>query len=452
MKNTLSKLGCYMALVCLSVPGWGQTVKQVDTLHINLEQALQIALSENPTIKVAEQEIQRVDYSKQSAWIGLLPSVNGTVQAAMYLIPAKMSMMGMIVDQPVDYTTGLGVSLTLPLIAPGLWSSIQMTTLDMQLAVEKARASKITLRNSVINAYYNILLAQESYQTLLDGHQIAKDNYTLAKDRFDVGVAAEYDVIVAETQMQNLKPTLLQVENAIIQANTFLKVLMGVDMNTPIQVEGQLSDFEANIVSTNGIRDISLHNNSDLRQLEIQQQQLHKSLHLVRSQRLPTLGAFANYNYNGTGNKEDKTLSFGPMSMFVEKGTQWYGQGLIVGLQLSIPLTGLFTNIPREKQIAVQEKQLTLQRSYVAENIALQVRMELDNMDRAVKQAEAAKQGVALAEKGYKISTARYETGAGIMLELQSTALTLTQARLAYTQAIADYLSAKANYEKLIGE
>jgi outer membrane protein TolC len=326
-----------------------------------------------------------------------------------------------------------------------------MTTLDMQLAVEKARNSKITLRNSVVRAYYNILLAQESYQSLMDGFQIVKDNYTLAKDRFDVGVAAEYDVVTAETQMQNLKPTILQVENGIIQAKNFLKVLMGVDVAIPLKVENSFADFEAGIAATNGNRNISLLNNSDLRQLEIQQQQLHKSLHLVRSQRLPTLAAFANYNYTGTGNKET-TLNFAGMPVHVDKSAQWFGQGLIVGLQLNIPLTGLFTNIPKEKQIVVQEKQLALQRNYVAENLTLQVRRELDNMDRAVKQMDAAKQGVVLSEKGYKIASARYETGAGIMLEMQSGAQAITQARLAYSQAIADYLTAKGNYEQLIGE
>jgi outer membrane protein TolC len=447
MKRALIKTGIYMALACLPVAGWGQ-----DTLRVNLDQVLQIALSDNPTIKIAEQEIKRVDYSKQSAWMGLLPTVTGTAQLAQYLLPGEMSMAGMVLPIPTDYTAVIGANLTLPLVAPGLWRSIQMTTLDMQLANEKAHASKINLRNEVTKAYYNILLVQESYQSLMEGYDIAKDNYTLAKNRFDVGMAAEYDAITAETQMQNLKPTLLQVENAITQAKTYLKVLMGVDMAVPLEVEGGFSDFETGIIATSGNRDISLHNNSELRQLEIQQKQLHKSLQLVRSQRLPTLGAFVNYGYNATGVSEDKTLVFMGTPMLVEKSFQWLTQGLMIGLQLNIPITGIFTNTPREKQIAVQGRQLELQRSYTAENLSLSVRRELDNMDKAVKQMDAAKHGLTLAEKGYKISTARYETGAGIMLELQSAAQALTQARLAYAQAIADYLTAKANYEKLIGE
>ena len=450
MKNRLIKSGIFLALACIPLTGWGQSAK--DTLRVSLEQALQIALSDNPMIKIAEQEIKRVDYSKQSAWINLLPSVNGTAQVARYLRPGEMSMAGMVLPIPTDYTVSVGASLSLPLIAPGLWSSIQMTTLDMQLANEKAHASKINLRNEVTKAYYNTLLVQESYQWLLNGYQLLKDNYDLAKNRFAVGMAAEYDVVTAETQLQNQKPTLLQVENAIVQAKTFLKVLMGVDVAIPLKVEGSFADFEAAIAATDGNREISLSNNSDLRQLEIQQKQLHKSLHLVRSQRLPTLGAFLNYGYNATGVAEDKTLIFMGSPVPVAKGFQWLTQGLIVGLQLNVPITGIFMNIPREKQIAVQERQLDLTRNYLIDNLSLKVRMELDNMDRAVKQMEAAKQGVTLAKKGYKISTARYESGAGIILEVQNSLLQLSQATLAYMQAVADYLIAKANYEQLIGQ
>jgi outer membrane protein TolC len=73
-------------------------------------------------------------------------------------------------------------------------------------------------------------------------------------------------------------------------------------------------------------------------------------------------------------------------------------------------------------------------------------------MDKAVKQVEAAKKAATLAQKAYDISAKRYETGMGIMIELQNAALAVTQSRLSYQQAISDYLTAKADYEKIIGQ
>jgi len=446
----IAKIKYFVVFACIPYFGGAQPKGQ-DTLRVSLNQALEIALSDNPTIKIADKEIQRVDYSKKNAWLGLLPSLSGTAQMGKYIVPAAMSMMGQVIDSPTDFTASLGVSLSLPLFAPALWHSIQMTTLDMQLATEKAYASKITLRNDVTKAYYNLLLAQDSYRSLQEGYNTAKENYEQAKRRFELGLAAEYDYISAEVQLNNLLPSLLQVENGIAQAKMYLKVLMGVNSAVPLAVEGSLADFEAGVAQAAASRRVSLLQNTDLRQLDIQLQVLNKSVHLQRTQRMPVLAAFGSYNYSGTGNKETN-INFGQLPIAVPKSTEWYGQGLILGLQLNVPIFNGSSNIIKEKQIKLQGVELELQRDYLQSSLTLQAHTAIDNMNKSAKQMESAKKGVDLATKGYTISTKRYETGAGTMLELQSAALALTQARLSYHQAIADYLTAKADYEKIIGE
>jgi outer membrane protein TolC len=450
----LTIAGWLVVLACLPCTGWGQAAQVKDTLHIDLQQALDIALSDNPTILIANKEIERVDYSKKSAWYGLLPSLSGSAQYTRNVQLQTMALAGTSMKVGQDNIVNLGLSLSLPLIVPALWHSIQLTTLEMQMAAEKARASKITLRNDVTKAYYSILLAQDSYKSLQDGYDVARQNYEQAKKRFELGLAAEYDYISAEVQMNNLLPTLLQIETGIAQAKMYLKVLMGIEMAVPIAVEGTLQNFEADIFGLNGERNISLDNNTDLQQVEIQQRQLQKQLHLQRTQRLPSLVGFGSFQYQGMGDDDDKMgASFtNPSETYiVPGGLNWYDPSFAVGLQLNIPLTGIFTDAVKEKQIKIQSRELALQRDYLESSLNVQARTALDNMDKAVKQMDAAKKGVTLSEKGYNISTKRYETGAGTMLELQSAALALTQSRLSYHQAIADYLSAKADYEKIVG-
>jgi outer membrane protein TolC len=447
MKVVLGKKMSVAAIAFLS-PWLMNAQNQTVPLEVTLAETIEIALSENPTIKIAGQEIARVDYSKKSAWYGLLPTLDGTGQYGKYLTPATMSLAGMSINLPTDFTASLGLQLGLPLVAPGLWKSIQLTELEMQMAVEKARASKITLRNDVTKAYYQILLAQDSYQVLQEGYELAKKNYDEAKKRFEVGIAAEYDYISAEVQMTNLQPNLLQVENGIAQAKMYLKVLMGVDVSVPLAVKGNLADYENELVGLNGKRDIALTNNTDLQQLDIQQLQLDKSLQLQRTQLMPTLAAFGQYTYAGNGNKAATSPFTG---QFTEANTSWFGQGLIVGLQLSVPIFHPGNNI-KLKQIKIQSNELKLQRDYVEDQLSVQARTSLDNMDKAVKQVEVAKDAVSLAQRAYDISAKRYETGMGIMIELQNAALAVTQSRLSHRQAISDFLIAKAEYEKITGE
>ena len=56
---------------------------QVDTVEaaptiITLEQALQIALSENASVKVADKEIERTGYARKGSYASLYPSVDGS--------------------------------------------------------------------------------------------------------------------------------------------------------------------------------------------------------------------------------------------------------------------------------------------------------------------------------------------------------------------------------------
>jgi len=472
MKISLSKKILWVLIVA-ATPFISKAQEATQTpLQLTLDKAIEIALSDNPIIKVAEQEIKRVDYSKKSAWYNVLPALNASGQYAKYLAPATMSLAGMIVPLPTDFSANVGLQLSLPLFVPALWQSIQMTTLDMQLAVEKAHASKITLRNDVTKAYYGILLAQDSHKTLQSGLALAEEVYQQAKKRFEVGLGSEFDAISSEVQMKNLQPSLMEVENGIEQVKMLLRMLMGLEVTQPIEVTGNLIDYEIGVEKTDAFSNLSLDANTDLRQLNIQQKQLQKALSMQRTQRMPTLVGFGSYTYAGTGTKESYPIFSMDISGMLNDAfsnvpgftpipptppqlqparTDWFSQGLLVGVQLNIPLTGIFTNTAKEKQTKIQINQLAISRDYLEESLNLQLRTAINNMDKAVKQAESAKGNEAMAQKGYDISMKRYETGMGTILELQNASLSLTQAQLARRQAIASYLNSKADLDKILG-
>jgi outer membrane protein TolC len=444
MISRLKKTGWLLLLMFLPLTGKSQTP---DTLRVNLQTALQVALSDNPMIQIAGQEIKRVDYSKKEAWQGLLPSLVASGQYAKFLLPQTMSFAGIVIELPTDFNINSSLQLSLPLFVPALWRSIQMTSLDMQLAVERAHASRNTLRNDVTKTYYGVLLAQDSHNTLQNGLALAEEVYQQAKQRFDVGIGSELDVVSAEVQMKNLYPSIMEVENGIEQVKLLLKMLMGLEITQSIKVIGNLIDYEIGIDNAR-VRNQSLETNTDLRQLEIQKQQLQTALLLQRTQRMPTLVAFGSYGYGGTGNKAGLnfiTQQYSPATK------SWFSQGMLAGVQLNVPLTGIFTNSAKENQTKIQIKQLGIQRDYLEESLNLQVRTALNNMNNAAKQAESAKNNEKLAQKGYDISMKRYETGLGIIIEVQNASLALTQAQLSRMQAIANYLNAKADFEKVIG-
>lgn len=453
MKHLKTKILALAIFLCglSAFTAQAQAAQSSDILRLTLDDVLAIALSESPTIKIADKEIQRVDYSKKSAWNNVLPSLSASGQYAHFLVPGEMAMMGQVMDAPTTYNATVGLNLSLPIFAPALWHNIKMTTLDMQLAQERAQASKIQLRNDVTVRFYDVLLAQDSYNSLLSSFSLAEEAYRQANTRFELGLGSEFDAISAEVMMMSIKPNLLLVETGIETAKMMLKILMGIDINQPLAIAGNLADYEIDMKNADYLLNNSLENNSDLRQLSIQQQQLELALRMQRTQRMPTLAGFATYGYQGMGNR-DMTISFGGMPIQVEKSNDWFNQGLIAGVQLNIPLSGILTNRSNERQTRLQIEQVDIQREVLEQSLSMQLQTAISNMNSLIKQAEVAQKNLNMAQRAYDISVKRFEVGAGAFIETQNALNMLTATNVTYHQAIFNFLSARANLERLLGE
>ena len=85
-------------------------------------------------------------------------------------------MMGEVIEVGTDNTYSGGLSVSLPVFAPALYKSISLTSTDVNLAVEKSRASRLDMVNQVTKAFFQLLLAQDSYEVLLKSYKQSEDN------------------------------------------------------------------------------------------------------------------------------------------------------------------------------------------------------------------------------------------------------------------------------------
>ena len=115
-------------------------------------------------------------------------------------------------------------------------------------------------------------------------------------------MVAEYDLITASVRLQNIIPEMLQTKNAVQLAILQLKALMGIDLEVPLGIIGSLENYEDRMYADLLDTDLSLINNSDLRQIDLQIEQLKKVYELRTSQYLPTLTANLSYQYMSQNN------------------------------------------------------------------------------------------------------------------------------------------------------
>ncbi|MDR0508033.1 MAG: TolC family protein [Dysgonamonadaceae bacterium] len=476
-----NKLGIAIATVLLS---WTMNAQDKQApIELTLDRAIKVALSENPSVNIADLEIQKKKYAKRATQASLYPQIDAVGQYSRTLKKQVMYMDGafntesmfspiiMGMEQtfqsvggyqpgtlaenikantppPANSSDGIsvgrdnnwsgGFQLSWPVVVPTLWKSLELSSLDVELAVESARSSRLNMVNSVRKAFYGVLLAKDAMLVYQESYENAILNYNNISSKFQQGVVSEFDLIRADVNAKNIKPNLIQAQNAYNLASLSLKALMGIDMEQEISVSGSLLDYEEGLYKEILSIDTSLVHNSDLKQFDIQSEQLQKTLGLYKAQYLPTIAITGSYMYMSMNND----FKFGDY--------RWNPYST-VGVNVSIPIFDGFKKSSEIRQTKVSIEQMKWRRDDVVRNLKLAVNSAVNNMANYVEQVFSTKDVVLQAKKGYEISQKLYDTGMGTLLDLNTAQLGFTQASLSFSQAIYNFLTSKADLDKTLG-
>ena len=446
--NRLKKLtGKKMLLTAMALCAFGFAKAQTEqaaqnTLTLTLDKALEIALDENPTIKVAAEEIALKKVASKEAWQSLLPeaSLNGSLDHTIKAAEMKLNDMSFKMGQDGTNTANAGLSMNLPLFAPAVYRAMSMTKTDIELAVEKSRASELDLINQVTKAYYQLMLAQDSYEVLQGSYKLAEDNFNVVNAKYQQGAVSEFDKISAEVQMRSIKPNVISAANAVTLAKLQLKVLMGITADVDIKTDDNLTNYES-MLFANQLKeeDMSLENNTTMKQFELNMKLLEKNVKSLKTNFMPTLSMSFSYQYQSLYNPNINFFDY-----------TWSNSSSLM-FNLSIPLYRA-SNFTKVKSARIQMRQLDWNRIDTERKLNMQVVSYRNNMTASSEQVVSNKENVMQAEKAVQIAGKRYEVGKGTVLELNSSQVSLTQAQLTYNQSIYDYLVAKADLDQVLGK
>ena len=411
---------------------------QNDTLRLTLDQALEIALSESNTIKMADMTVEKSGYAKKGSYAALYPNVgiNGSYQRTLQKQVMVMDFNGMTQEIKVGRDNNISTSATasMPLVNAQLWESLKLSGMDVELAVEQARSSKISMISQVKQAFYAVLLAQKSYEVVSAVYDNAQKNYEKTEQRFNVGKASEVERLRAQVTMMNAEPNVSSAANAVLLATWQLKAVMGIDLGTNVKVVGDLNDYTHEMLTPFVSEDV-LDNNSTLIQLGIQDRMLESTIRMQKKQYLPTLAASINYNYSAMGDNE----------------LRWFPSST-AALSLSIPIFDGFQKHYSIKQSQVNRNMLALQREDTERNLRIAIRNFNDQMALCVENYQAANSTVEVAQKSYEISEKMYEVGKATLVELNDAQTALQQSQLTQAQAIYNFMVAKASLDEMLGK
>lgn len=485
MKKIFPRLLLIAASVTMSLNAVAQEVDSTQTATvITLDDALKIALSENASVRVADKEIERVGYAKKGTYASLFPQIDitgsfmRTIKKQVMYMDMDMSdfmgggsssgsgsegseggstgsgsgstgsetsspMAGMSSGGGIEVgrwnTYNLGVSASMPLINAQLWKSLKISGQNVELAIEKARSSRLDMVTQVKQSYYAVLLAKEALNVYKDVYDNAVKNFEQTQMRYNAQKASELDYTRAKSTVANAIPNVYNAESSVILALWQLKAVMGVSLDQDIDVAGTLGDYSDTMATDNYSSDaLTLDYNTTMRQLAIQADQLAETVKMQKYAYIPSLALTFSYSLNAMTND------------FKFSDYRWTPYSY-VGLSLNIPIFSGGKRYNDVRQAQAQASELAIQVDDTERQLKIAIRQYLNTMETKMKSLAAAEDGVETAQKAYDIATQSYNVGRSTITELNDAQLALTQSKLAVSQSIYEYVVAKSSLEQILG-
>lgn len=427
-----------LALLLTSVTAHAQ--QSQDTLFISLDTAIEIALEESNTIKIADLTIKKTGYAKKGTYSALYPNVNlsGTYQRTLKKQIMAMDFQGQSMEIEVGKWNNVnaGVTASMPLINAELWQSLKLSALDVEIAVEQARSSKIAMVSQVKKAYYAVLLAQQVYDVYKTVYDNAAKNLERTEQNYNAGKSSEYEYLRAQVNVKNTEPNMYSALAAIDLAIWQLKAVMGVDLDARIGVVGNIDQYKNDMLAfITKSENISLDNNSALVQMQMQEQQIDRTVKMTKYHYIPTLAASFSYNY---------------MAMGDDFKFKWYPYS-VVGLSLNIPIFDGFSTSSKIRQYKASKNIIQLNREDTERNLKITLKNYENQINTCMKNYAAAESTLEMAQRSYDIAERMYDLGKATLLELNDAQLALVQAQLTMSQAVYSFMVTKSSIEELEG-
>lgn len=442
MNNFYLKRSKYVAVGLLtSAFCWSSAFAQSAKMELTLPKAIEIALAENPTMKVADKEIQLKKVADKEAWQALLPSVDGSLGLSHSIKVAEIRTSMGSFKMGMDGTTTAqgGVTVTLPLFAPAAYQNMKLTKEDILVAQEKARSSKLDLVNQVTKAYYGALMSKESYDVIVKAYNTSKEYFELIDNMYKVGRVSEYDKISAEVQMRNMNSSVVSAETGVKLSQLQLKVLMGITADVELDIKDALKAYENQLVVPAPINADQVENNTNLKQLDLNLALLQRARKLLKTSFMPTAAVQLTGQYQSMSNPNWNIFNF------------HYSPSLSLAFAVQVPIYKA-SNFTKLQSNRIQMSQLVDTRENTRRQLSMAATSYRENMVSTVAKLESNRQAVDQANKAVTISAKRYDVGRGTVLELNQSETALTQAELTYAQSIYEYLTNRADLEYTLGK
>ncbi|TDN95208.1 outer membrane protein TolC [Salegentibacter sp. 24] len=437
-------------LLILLIPLNSIAQETQEEYSFSMEEAIKFGLENNYSAINAKKDIQIALKQKWEIIAQGLPQISATADYQNYLkqpvtlLPAEITGGEPGTFTPVTFGTQQNVNATATwnqLIFDGSYIvGIQSAKTLLQISENAKTKTNLQVKEAVINAYGNVLLAEENVAILKKNVENVQQNYDETNEIYKSGLAEQEDVEQLEITLLSLKNNLSKSMRMLDIAYEMFNLTLGIPVDTPVILTEELEKLAIQYFDLQLLRkDIPIEENIDYRIAANTAESRQIEVKLEKAKALPSLSGFLNYGVQG----------FSQEFTFLNEDQEYFGQS-ILGVSLNIPIfsSGMRNARTQQKEIAYEQALIELQRT--ENEIKRQINSAKSDYEFSLENYLVQKKNLELAQRIENKNQIKFFEGLASSFELSEAQRQLYQAQQNYLQSMLNVITAKVELENLL--
>ncbi len=420
---------------------YSQEEKTDKQVTLSLEDAIKTAYKNNKDIQIQEQEVLAADADIMGARSEFLPSVNvnagythnGAVAPA--IVQGKKDM-GVFTGYKNDNALGANINQILYNGGANI-ANFNSAKLIRNVQVETLRAKKLDVEFEAKRLYYGLLLAYETERIAQELVDNAQDHYEDVNNRFKQGTSSRFDLLQSKVQVALLMPQLVKAKNAVELIMAELKKLLGYSQQYSLKVRDKNLTYGLIEIKEEEFVKTAYLNKPEMILKGLGVDISKWSIQMAKAGWRPQVNASLGYDFrsNYLGN------------IFNNRHSNWN-----IGLSLSFPLFDGFASKAKVDAAKARYREAILTKDNMSDQIAVDVKQACLDLKQAQTIIDSQKDNVVEAKDALRIANVSYDNGEAKNLDVLDSQVSLGQVEQNLSEGIYDYLMAKAELSRTLGE
>jgi outer membrane protein TolC len=401
---------------------------------LTLEQCLDLAYQNSPSLKVAQKNLEIAQAQLRQAQGSFLPTVNYSITEMKSNDPLASTNF-----KSNEYSTGT-LSITEKLYTGGMLTArLEMAKYGLDTALEEQRKSKLQLAFNVKQAYYQFWLAQQMLEVSKSSYKNAERRYQQQKAFYEVGNSSKVELLQAQVQWESLKPQIINSQNALDAAKLNLAIILGIGKDRPftINVDPSKLEFPENVtIFFETTLENAYKNRPDMRQMK----------NSIEISKLNTKMVTAGYKpiISLSASSQGGSSDLNPANW---KNGSWF--------TLTFNLSGvLFDGLATQAKVSEAQKNeelMAIRGSSLKDQVQVEIELAIQNLNANLAAARASQANITLAKESLRLIQAKYDAGMATTMDITDAQLKLDQALNGYYSGLSAYLTALAKLDLVTG-